>query len=274
MRVDAEQPQLGARQHGEQPLHRGRVPVGRRDREAELLVLVGRRDVLVAARVHPGGHADHHRRAASRSRGDGVGDPVDLHERVDDDPADARVERPRDLRVRLVVAVQADVRAGDPGAQRDRELAARGGVDAQALLVHPARDRDGQERLARVVDVDARADLRERRLERARGSRGRGRAGRPRRGRRPGCRARRRASRTSTPADRHGTVGRPGDPGGPGLAGDRRAHIRSGALTPSRPRPLARTWRVASFSHRRVRCTSPTTSSPNGATRRWSYHLW
>ena len=35
-----------------------------------------------------------------------------------------------------------------------------------------------------------------------------------------------------------------------------RGYILSGALTPSRPRPLRSTWPVASFSQRRVRCTS------------------
>src|SRR5690606_17012668 len=67
--------------------------------------------------------------------------------------------------------------------------------------------------------------------------------------------------------------------GGPGRARHRgaaggRRHILSGADTPSRSSPLARTWRVASFSHSRVRCTSETSSSPKGVTRRWSYHLW
>ena len=176
----------------------------------------------------------------SAARGDRVGHPVDLDERVDDDPADAGVERPRDLRVRLVVAVQADVGAGDPGAQRDGELAARGGVDAQALLVHPARDRDGQERLARVVHVDAGADLRERRLERAAVAAGAGaevglvehvrRACRARRR----ARARRRRRRVTAPSAARAT---PVDQGSPGIV----------VLTcaPARSRPAARDrWRA------------------------------
>ena len=63
-----------------------------------------------------------------------------------------------DLGVGLVVAVQADVRAGHAAAQRDRQLATGRGVDAQALLVHPAGDSGAEERLARVVDVDVGAD--------------------------------------------------------------------------------------------------------------------
>ena len=163
-----------------------------------------------------------------------VGHPVDLHERVDDDPPDPRVERARDLGVGLVVAVQADVRAGDAGPQRDRELAARGGVDAQALLVHPARD--ARRRGTPCPRSRRRRPRRSRRTpSRTRaGRRARASAGRPRRGRRRACRARRRASRTSTPADGHDAVGRPGDPGRPGLAG----HIRSGARHAEQAEPV------------------------------------
>ncbi|CPU67968.1 Uncharacterised protein [Mycobacteroides abscessus] len=61
-----------------------------------------------------------------------------------------------------------------------------------------------------------------------------------------------------------------------GVSRQARAHMRSGALTPSSPRPLARTWRTASLSHRRVRCVSVTSSSGYGRTRCdfcW-YHVW
>src|SRR5690606_12958422 len=52
-------------------------------------------------------------------------------------------------------------------------------------------------------------------------------------------------------------------------------YIRSGAETPRSPRPLARTWPVASLSHSRVRCRSVTGSSAlTGRTRQVSYHLW
>ena len=84
-----------------------------------------------------------------------------------------------------------------------------------------------QERLARVVDVDARADLGERRLERAPVAARRASAGRPRRARRPGCRARPRASRTSTPATLTTPSAARRDARRPGLARShplRRAH--------------------------------------------------
>ena len=176
----------------------------------------------------------------------------------------------RDLRVRLVVAVQADVARRGPRAQRDRELAAR----ARCRRAGPPRAPSARPR--RTGTPCPRSTRRRRRRSRRTpsrtraGSRGHGRAGRPRRGRRRGCRARRRARGRRRRPTRHGAVGAPGRPRRPGLAGDR-GHMRSGADTPSSPSPLARTWRVASFSHRRVRCTSVTASSPNGATRRWSY---
>ena len=44
-------------------------------------------------------------------------------------------------------------------------------------------------------------------------------------------------------------------------------HIRSGAETPSRPRPLASTVRVAATSTSRARCRSAGSSSPSGSTR-------
>ena len=54
----------------------------------------------------------------------------------------------------------------------------------------------------------------------------------------------------------------------------RATHIFSGALTPSRCKPLARTWRVASFTQRRVRCRSLTSSSARGVTRALPYQVW
>ena len=48
------------------------------------------------------------------------------------------------------------------------------------------------------------------------------------------------------------------------------AYIRSGALTPSRPRPLASTMRVASHSQSRASVSAPGTSSPWGRTRQES----
>ena len=53
-------------------------------------------------------------------------------------------------------------------------------------------------------------------------------------------------------------------------AGGVDVHIRSGALTPSMPRPLANTWRAATQSASRARCRSLTSSSPMGSTRQVS----
>ena len=54
----------------------------------------------------------------------------------------------------------------------------------------------------------------------------------------------------------------------------REYYMRSGALTPSRFRPLASTCCAALFSSRRVRCRSVTSSSALGATRETPYQLW
>ena len=51
-------------------------------------------------------------------------------------------------------------------------------------------------------------------------------------------------------------------------------HMRSGAVTPSRPRPFRSTWPTASLSTRRVRCTSSIGSPASGITRQLSYQRW
>ena len=167
-----------------------------------------------------------------------VGDPVDLDERVDDDPADARVERARDLRVRLVVAVQADVarrgrrRAARPRARRPSRCRRAGPPRAPSARPRPTgtpcpRSRRRRPRRSRRTPSRTRA-----------GSRGRARAGRPRRARRRGCRA---AAASVADVDardatrRRRPPGRPrADQGSPGIA----AHIRSGAVTPEQAEPV------------------------------------
>ncbi len=84
--------------------------------------------------------------------GGSVGDAHHVLERVDDDAPDAGRHGRLDLRHRLVVAVHQEALPRHPGTQRDRELAARRHVDAQALIGDPARDRGREERLGRVVD--------------------------------------------------------------------------------------------------------------------------
>ena len=124
------------------------------DGEAELLILVGGRDVLVGVRLDPGG-GSHHDPCPDTPLGGQRAEPVDLGEGVDDDPADPGVERLGQLGDALVVAVQADPVQVDPGPLHNRELAAGAHVDAQSLLAHPAGDRGAEERLAGVVDVPA-----------------------------------------------------------------------------------------------------------------------
>ncbi|OIQ80357.1 hypothetical protein GALL_378840 [mine drainage metagenome] len=247
MRVQSDQLELGPPEDRQQPLHR----LTARDREAELLVLVSRRDELVAARVHAGGHAHHHRDPPPVST-PGLGEPVDLRQRVQHESTDACLDRAVDLGVRLVVAVQPDVGTRNPGAQRRRQLPARARVDAQPLLVRPACDCRAQERLAGVVHVDLDAERRERGRE--------GVAvgpspdpevvlvhhegGRAVLGGKP---------QDVDPGDLEHAVRRPPDVARPevrqvdDLAGSTRtvrghgAHIRSGAPTPSSPSPFTRT---------------------------------
>ena len=161
----------------------------------------------------------------------------------------ARVE----LGDRLVVAVEQQPLGREAGAQRDRQLAAGADVEAEPLLGDPAGDLGAQERLGGVVDGAALERLRARRgpgaevvlVEHVRGGaelggevahvdaaeleRAVGRAAGASPARRPG-RGRPRAR----------------------AAGQRRgAHMRSGALTPSRARPFSSTVRVARQSSSR-----------------------
>ena len=104
-------------------------------REAELLVLVRGRDELVGVRLDADGDADEDRwrtyrarraRAASRS----ISSKESTTMRPTPASSAAASSSPR-----LVVAVQADPVAREPGAQRHRELAAGADVEAEALLL-------------------------------------------------------------------------------------------------------------------------------------------
>ena len=216
------------------------------------------------------------------------GQPLDLVERVDDDPADAGLHRAAQLPGGLVVAVVADPRRVEPGPQRDGQLTGRAHVEAQPLLRDPARDRRAQEGLAGVVDVVVGERLPERPgarpevglvedvrrgavlgdqvaqvdaadLEGAvvglagrRGPQQRDEGVDVRGGTQPG-RARGRSRRRA--------------PAGLVRAGH---YIRSGAVTPSSRRPLAKTVRVASTSSSRARWIGAGSSSPMGSTRQAS----
>ena len=266
---------------------RSASPVG--DREAELLVLVRGGDVLVRVRLDAGGDPHHHAARPSPASSAISRQPLDLLERVDDDPPDAGLDRAPQLGDRLVVAVEADPGRVETGAQRDGQLAARADVEAEALLGDPARDRRCRGSLAGVVDVDAGEGVAERPGPAA--------GSRPRRGRTPGCRARRPGRRPAArrrPGHRRRPCGRwpttaagtsaLASSGARSQAGPRSAparvraacfvgsspHIRSGAQTPSRSRPLANTVRVAATSDEPGPLTGVTGSSPWGSTRQVS----
>ena len=132
----------------------GLVRLAGRQGQAELLVLVGGRNVFVAACVDTGLEAHHDGRDDAEVSGDAL-DLVDLIHRVDEDAMNASLESEANLRVRLVVAVQADARGVHAGAQGQAQLAERGGVYIQALGRDQARDVGAQEGLAGVEGVSA-----------------------------------------------------------------------------------------------------------------------
>ena len=94
--------------------------------------------------------------------GDGC-DPLDLVERVDDDPRDPVTQRRLDLVDALVVAVHADEVTGNAGADGDGKLPTGTDVEVQSLLEHPPGDLGAEEGLARVEDVGAAQRQRRRR---------------------------------------------------------------------------------------------------------------
>ena len=133
---------------GEHPAY-GIEGIAADQREAELLVLVRCRDELVGVRLDTdgGAHQDALRAAALEAE---PAQPLDLGQRVDHDPGHSGVECGDQLGSRLVVAVQQHPVAGEAGADGDRELAAGADVEAQPLLLDPARDGGAEERLGGV----------------------------------------------------------------------------------------------------------------------------
>ena len=103
-----------------------------REREAKLLVLVARGDVLVAASVHARGHAHHDGRDRAELARDRV-EHLDLGERIDDDAPNPNLERATQLGVGLVVAVQADARGGMP----PRSASSSSPPEATSMLGRP-----------------------------------------------------------------------------------------------------------------------------------------
>ena len=138
LRADvAVQPETSSSGRGERAPHRllGRAAG---EREPELLVLVGRRDVLVRVRLDADRHAQQHGRAdAGLARRGRRRRSTSSRESTTIRP-DAGGERPAQLGVRLVVAVQPDPLRRDPGPQRDGELPAGAHVEAQARRRRPS----------------------------------------------------------------------------------------------------------------------------------------
>ncbi|TWH01886.1 hypothetical protein L615_001500000590 [Nocardioides sp. J9] len=241
----------------------------------------------MGVRLDAGGHPDHDGLGGAELAGD-VGEALDLLEGVDDDPPDAGVHRAAQLHGRLVVAVVADPGRVDAGTQRDGQLTVAAHVEAQPLLRDPAGDRGAEEGLAGVVDVVAA----ERVAEGLRPGAELALVEDERRGVHVGHQVRHRdaadvqhavvvLARRRRPQRGHQRVdvlglAQPHRRGAGEAAGrDVPAHIRSGAETPSRSRPLAITVRVATVSTRRASLTGWTGSSPCGSIRhsRVSYHL-
>ena len=123
-----------------------------------------RGDVLVRVRLDPDGHPQHDRRAHAEARRS-VRQPVYLGQRVNHDPPDPGPQRAIKLGVRLVVAMQADVLRRCAGPQHDSQLTAGAGIQAQPVAGKPAGHLGAEERLARVVDVGAAAEVGKRMVE-------------------------------------------------------------------------------------------------------------
>ena len=107
-------------------------------------------DELVGVGVHARRDPQQDLRGAARRRRRERVEPVELVERVDDDVADAGLDRHPQLGDRLVVAVQHARRRRHTGSERDVQLAARGDVEQQPLVVRELGHRLAQERLGRV----------------------------------------------------------------------------------------------------------------------------
>ena len=269
---------------------RGASPLG--EREAELLVLVRGRDVLVRVRLDADGDAHQHaaprtpsRRRASASRS------ISSKESTTIRPTPASSAR---LDLGVATCCCRASRSAAPGTPARSATASSPPVQTsrlQPLLGHPARDRRAQERLAGVVDVAPPARTRRETPAAAR------RGSRPRRARSAGCRARgevggrRRRPTVSAPsrvarrrrrtrARRTSALhvgGRAAASAGAAMRRPRRAarrprasratHIRSGARDAEQAEAVGEHLRVASLSHSRVRCRSVTSSSPRGSTR-------
>ena len=177
------------------------------EREAELLVLVGGRDELVGVRLDADGDADHDRRADAELGGDG-GEPVDLLERVDDDPAHAVARAPGGSRRATCCcrATRSAPRGSRPAARpRAHRPSRRRGTGPRRRPSAPPRCTGTPCRRRRRRPRRARRTAR--RTRRGRPAPGRG--SRPRRRRMPRCRTRARCSHVETADGRRPCSSRP-----------------------------------------------------------------
>ena len=141
-----DQAQLGARADRQNRLARGTGGQG----QPELLVLVGGRDELVGVRLDAGGDPDEHvgddtGRRRPRSARRSTSSRESMHEAADPRGQRRRAARPRTCCCRAGVIRS----AGNPAAQRQRQLATGADVQAEALLGQPPHRGGAQEGLAR-----------------------------------------------------------------------------------------------------------------------------
>ncbi len=146
--VQPDQAEVVGREHSAHRVHR--VAAGQR--ETELLILVRGGDELVGVCFDTDGDADEHVLDGVQLTGDGV-EAIDFGERVQHDVPDADLDGGPQFGHGLVVAVQRDLLRREAGAQRYGEFTPGCDVEAQSLLVHPPGDLGAQECLGRVVDT-------------------------------------------------------------------------------------------------------------------------
>ena len=129
MAVEPVEDERGA---GERGFHEV-IRLSRGNRHAELRVDVSGDDLFMRVRVDAGGDPEQDMRRHAFFRGDPP-EGLELVGRVDDDVSDAEIAGEREIRVRLVVAVEEDLLHGKARGLRREDLTGRHAVRQQALL--------------------------------------------------------------------------------------------------------------------------------------------